>query len=319
MHPARRERDADVVERHEPAELLGDVDRAQRGAGVACVRMPCNRSGCDDRRFEATKLRRDRNRLLLARAKLLVDLFQHTADPLGDEQHDQQQQQAIKEIAELRERRHHFRQRRQDHGPEQRAQDAAAPANDDADKEEHAQVEDERLWRNVALQRSEERARNACRHAAEDEHDELGPENGHADRLRRDRIVANRHQPPTPHAAREIPGQQRHERGDQQREVIEPRGRVEWRRVQRPHQADAAARQTNLRQDDLVDNERERHRGHREIEPRQPKRRQAKRQAAQTTKHPGHRGRCIGIEPPLADQNAKRVRTDRQQADVTDR
>src|SRR5260370_15717860 len=99
-------------------------------------------------------------------------------DALGYQKHDNEQEQAVEEVAELRERGGHFRQGCQHHRAQERPQDSPAPTDDDAYEEEEAQVDDEGVRSDVALKRREEPSRHPGRDTAEYETRQLRPDNG---------------------------------------------------------------------------------------------------------------------------------------------
>ena len=186
-------------------------------------------------------------------------------------------------------------------------------------KKKRLELEDEGVGRDVALQAANSRAGDPGGDAAEDEHRELGAEQRHADRLRRDRVVADRHQADAPHASGDVPGQprrQHRERGDQ---VVEAVRRVERRREHRTGQADAAAGEADLREDDLADDQGERHRRHREVEAGQAQRRQAERQPAEAAERARRDQSRCRMPAHLAGEDGEGVGADREQADVADR
>src|SRR6185503_21351628 len=109
-----------------------------------------------------------------ARSQTLKQQFKYPADAFRNQQHNSKQEQSVEEIAQFRKRRDHFRERREHDGTDGRAEDMAAPADDDADEEKQAQVEDEGIRRDVTLQHREQRAGHSGREAAENENGELG-------------------------------------------------------------------------------------------------------------------------------------------------
>jgi hypothetical protein len=98
-----------------------------------------------------------------------VPKIQHLGNAAGHDQHDGEQQRRIEERGPGDERGGELGQRGQDDRAEQRAQDGAAPADQDGNEEQHRQVEGEGVGRDVGLQRSEQAAGDARQRPAEEE------------------------------------------------------------------------------------------------------------------------------------------------------
>ena len=245
--------------------------------------------------------------------------FEHAADAFRHQQHYREQQQAVEEIAELRQRRNHLGKRSQHDGADGGPEDVAAAADDDADEEEQAEVEYESVRRDVALQHREQRARDAGGKPAENEHSELRTKHRHADRLRGHGAVAHRDQAASPGMARNIPGEPGHQHGDGEDQPVSPSRRIERGWKSGNSQSDAAAGEIALRQRDLGDDQRERQRGHREIESGQSQRRQAEQESTEGAQGAGCRDGDGRMHTMRACENGKTIRTDCQQPDVADR
>ena len=100
---------------------------------------------------------------------------------------------------------------------------------------------------------------------------------------------------------------------------MEPARRIEGRGEPRHREARAAAGQIALRERDLGDDHGEGERGHREIEARQPQRRQAEQQSAQRAEAAGGEQRQPRIELVAPRENGEGVGADGEQPHVPDR
>ena len=199
-------------------------------------------------------------------AQPLQRQLEKAANPFGHQENDQQEDEPVEEVAELRQGRHELRERRQHHRAEERAEDAAAPADDDADEEEEADLEDEGVGRDVALQRGEQRAPCPGRHPAEGEDGELLAKQRDADRGRRDLAVAHGEECAAPHQAGHVPGEPGDDGGHGEDQPVEAVRGGEGRPEARDGQPHAAAGKIAEGEHKLGDDQGEGQRDEREVE-----------------------------------------------------
>ncbi len=211
----------------------------------------------------------------VARQRTAVAIVQKCRDAAGHRQHDHQQQHGVKEGRPRRQRCCDLRQDGQDDGPEHRAQDRAASADQDRNEEQDRQIEGKCVGRDVGLQAREQSAGNRRQRAGEqkdrDQHARLRNAGG----FRRDFGVADRDQGAAEPAVSDVGAHPGAESGERNAEiVVAPRG-IERRRKFRADNADAAAGDALPGQRNLGDDGGEAERRHREIERAQSQRRQA--------------------------------------------
>ena len=142
---------------------------------------------------------------------------------------------------------------------------------------------------------------------------------GDAHRFRRDLGVAQPDERSAEAARRDVERHPRAERGKGEAEQVEARPAVERGRQRRAGDADSAAGHVGPGQRHLGDDGGEAERRHREIEGAQPQRGEADEHAGQRAGDAGNGERRQRAEPVAADDDARRIRADGQQADPTDR
>ena len=130
----------------------------------------------------------------VAGERTAVAEIEQCRDAAGHRQHDRQQQHGVEERRPCRQRGCDLRQDGQYDGPEHRAQDRAASADQDRNEEQDRQIEGKSVRRDVGLQAREQSAGDGRQRAGEqkdrDQHARLGDAGG----FRCDLGVADRDQ-----------------------------------------------------------------------------------------------------------------------------
>ena len=308
VHLARLHIQIETVDCADVAEAQDDIAQAERLVARGLARDVAERGWA---RYDGA----------VAGERTAVAEIQQRGDAAGHRQHDHQQQRGVEKRRPCCQGGGDLRQDGQYDGPEHRAQDRAASADQDRNEEQDRQIEGKSVRRDIGLQAREQSAGDGGQRAGEQKDRDQHARFGNADGFRGDFGVADRDQgaaEPAMSDVRAHPGAEGRERDAEI--VVAPCG-IEGRWKFRTGDADAAAGDALPGQRNLRDDGGEAERRHREIERAQSQGRQAdddSEHGADTARDRQCREYRHRRQDIAGDEYAGDVGAERQQRDIAD-